>query len=320
MPKKQKTIIFLLIAAVGVPVGAWLSSPRGAIQSHHRSAAAGAGKRNLPPVFTRRPPTGNGNPGMLPGFKQDISTSKFALGTYKETRDEFGFLRTVGTEGVLGRRKSNGFVLAVPNGDAPSVRRPPLTKDGDEHNDRVLSYFLEAGLPKEQVKAVHASALMAAGGSATGVESGPDQLVAYTSSIGRALDGIPVPDSNAWARFNDLDEVVSEGSFWPSVPESVLAEAKALKSLMEDVSRADAYRAKLPTQNRDGRVVIRHSAPTFDAAPEYFAAYDVTERIAPGAVVTRHFDGNGQEFRLPHEGAESLPMAAKVATGGGRRP
>jgi hypothetical protein len=314
--RRRRTTTVLVSGLLAILIAAWYwprksasitaNATRARKWAELKSRSAPSSGQPAQPRFTAPSPM------MLAGFRQEASNSRFALGTYRETRDEYGLIRVVGSEGVFATRKSNGFVMAIPNGDAGSVKRPPLTNDGDKHNARVLKYFLEAGLPSEQVGGLNASATMAADGTSVGGDLGPDRLLSYTSDINRSVDGISLPDSNAWAQFNDRDEVVSEGSYWPAIPQSVVDEAKALQAFMADPALAEEYRAKLPTSNRDGRVVIRHSSPTEDEPPRYFVSFDVVERVAPGAVVTRHFDRDAQEFTLPGERTEVASESSAV--------
>lgn len=123
----------------------------------------------------------------------------------------------------------------------------------------------------------------------------------YYSHLGRAVDGIPVAESTAWARINDDGDVVSEEVRWPSIPASVVAEAKAVSHLVEDEG-ARAALHRLIGLPGTGRVVIHH--PTWSGGPSFtpFASYDVVD--APGGVVdararTRHFRRDGSEITVP---------------------
>ena len=83
----------------------------------------------------------------------------------------------------------------------------------------MVAYFKAAGLPPEQIGGVHVNTLMAGGGM-VGARSS-DRLVGYYSVVERVVDGMPVGDSYAWARFNIDDDVVEEEVFWPELPSEV---------------------------------------------------------------------------------------------------
>jgi hypothetical protein len=55
------------------------------------------------------------------------------------------------------------------------------------------------------------------------------RITAYYSVVERAVDGIPVPDSFAWARANSESRIVEEAVYWPALPRDVLAEAKTVQ-------------------------------------------------------------------------------------------
>jgi hypothetical protein len=258
-----------------------------------------------PARFLSPPPSTPEDGPVIKGFRLEPGRARFAMGRYIETKSENGYERVVGEHGVFATRQSNGASFGVPNADAPAARKPALSTNSDVHNDRTLQHFLNAGLPKDQVASAHVSTLMQSRGEAGDPQNDPGEFVAFTSNIDRAVDGVPVGDSSAWARFNADDEVVEEGAFWPDVPPSVVDTAKNMRAMLDDPDLRAEYLAKLPPAARDnGRVIIRHSAWTIDAAPTFFASYDFSESNGAGLSVMRHFDIAGNEFRLPQETAD----------------
>jgi hypothetical protein len=289
----------------------WATSPThpGRADPAHRAAAA---VPRLAPAPPRLPLASQPAEARRAGFRLDRRTSRFALGTPIETRIEYGLERVIGTEGVIATRLKNGWTMSIPNGDAPSLDRPALTRDSDVHNDRVLKYFLNAGLPAEQVQGVRASTTMS--GLRDDTSGATDTtFVAYTSRVDRQLDAVPVPDSHAWARFDDHDEVVTESAYWPEVPEAIVTEARALQQMLQDPERRRQYEANLPADRLSGGVAIRHSSSDVDDTPRFVAVYDVVQRPAPGVVVVRHFGADGTEVRLPQETRGAVATAAQGA-------
>ncbi len=245
---------------------------------------------------------------MRPGFELHPGTSRFPVGPNPRQVRENGYEKTVGDHGVFASNPRNGASFGVPNSDAPSTKRPPMTKDGALHNARVMDYFVNAGLPRDQVKSVRVSTLMEVRGTATDPVQGIPEFKAFNSGVQRSIDGIPIPDSLAWARFNADDQAVEEAAFWPSVPESVVDAARSLQGILEDPELRGDYLAKLPSEAAEkGRVVIRHSSFTVNETPTFYACYDVTEGSGSGTVVVRHFDANGREFKLPQEQTQTSP-------------
>jgi hypothetical protein len=237
------------------------------------------------------------------GFVMKLERSKFALGDLVEMRNEFGYEKVVGKNGVFATRKSNGATFGVPNANAPATEKKAMTRNGAEHDRRVRAYFEAAGIPKDQIDGTHVSTLMQGGGTTGEAIPQLGEFVAFTSTVSRVAGGVPVVESQAYARFNVDDEVVEEGTFWPEVPSGVLGEAQALQQAMADPTKKSAYVAQLPAsvQQLDGSVVVHHSPYTIDSQPSFFAAYDVIQGSGTGMVITRHFDSNGQEFQLPQE-------------------
>jgi hypothetical protein len=249
-------------------------------------------------------------------YHHTLAHSRFHIGATASDLSEGGFRKTVGSEGVFATDEANGWVLATPNGGSPA-ESGPLTSDGDEHNSRALQYLVDAGLPASEVGTVQANAMMAGGMFATGKRA-PDKLVGFTSVVHRAIAGIEVADSFAWARFNRSGEVVAESVYWPAIPPGVVQAAAALRSTIAAPADRSAFLHAIVANNPEvadaqgGGTVIHHSHATVHAPPVVVATYDVIVGAAGTKPRVRHFDATGREVWLVHD---NLPTS-----GSGPRP
>jgi hypothetical protein len=263
-------------------------------------------------------------PGGASGYQHGWERSRFGSESArgKPSRvEENGFSKVVTADGVFAVQLRNGLAIGVSGGGTDKGGKAsgtPATADRnvmdpDKHNDRVLDYFLAAGVPRAQVGAVHATTYLSSTGSASEAHPAPPQVDGYASILERVVEGHAVVDSVAWARMSDQGRVLSEWVYWPAIPARALAEARRLDEVLKDPERA-SYMARLPAGLPKGKVVIRHSSGTVDAPFEAFASYDVVDRkvLSEGvdgreqerqtvSVVVRHFDVEGNERRLPQE-------------------
>jgi hypothetical protein len=238
--------------------------------------------------------------GVVHGYRHDVSRATFPLLGNLVEKQENGFRKVLSSDGVFAVDLANGASYAIANAGAPFARLPPFTHDPAVHNARVLSYFVGAGLPKDQVGGVHVTTLMRAHGAAGETDAQPE-LVGYTSVVTRAIDGIGVPESHAWARLNVNGDVVSESVYWPDIPTRVVTEAKASLPLFKDEAALHALRARLRAGEGEVQLAIHHAAAGLSSVtPDASAVIDVTSRDR-GASTTRHFRSNGDELFLAHE-------------------
>src|SRR5262249_27630679 len=119
-----------------------------------------------------------------------------------------------------------------------------------------------------------------------------------TALLARAVDGIPVGESHAYAHFVAGDQTTDEGFYWPAIPADVVAAARALRDRLADPAALAAYKALLPSEAQsDGQVVIHHTDGSLGtAAFTAVATYDVLERDPLGGGGDHHFDADGQEI------------------------
>lgn len=250
----------------------------------------------------------------LASYRHTASVSRFAVGRTNEYRTEFGMQRVVGSMGVFAINEKTGMTLGIPNATAPTRARPPFSQDAARHNDEVRAYFLKAGLPPSQIARVSEQVAMQGGGRDTGEEFNPSlaQVDAYFSTVFRqAPNGVPLPDSYAWARINLDGDVVMESVYWPEIPAQVLANAETLRATLEDATKRAAFINKLPhdadSEPAAGQVAIRHTSGSWDGAFEVRASYDV--RVGTRII---HYDVNGSRFDLVEEkeGAWGSPQVS----------
>jgi len=257
------------------------------------------------------------SPGGATGYQHGLEGSRFALGDHVRRTAELRFNKYVGNEGTFGIDITNGSVLALPKANAKSLQLPPYGHTSQEHDTFVKDYFVSLGIPPDQIASVHTAMMLEAHGTTGDAKSPQPKIVAYYSGLDRAVDGIPVPDSFAWARVNSAGQVVAEAVYWPAISPNVLSDARKLKDVLSDPQRQQAYDAKLPAgfDNRD--VAIHHSSATVESDFRELAAIDVSYRVrAPkasskdeneqfdrlqGMSVMHHLGIDGRELRLPQE-------------------
>ena len=195
--------------------------------------------------------------------------------------------------------------MAISNAGSPGQLLFPYTQPAAVHTQLVRDYFVNAGLPADQIQSVHANTAFktSAPVDQLTLEPANRQFVSYSSVIARVVSGYFVANSVAWARFNNAGEVVAEHVFWPELPASVVDDARALSATLHDPAAKKAFVAKLPPNLPQGSVGIVHSSFAAAGIGKAFVAaavYDVVIRSS-GSASTRHFKKDGTEFRLPEE-------------------
>lgn len=250
----------------------------------------------------------------IPGYRHTAEKSRFFAGENVariERITENDLVKYRGAGGVLVTDEKTGLTMAAQSASqdkaAPAVkqRKPAPPLDPDMHNRRVLDYFMQAGLPRDQVERAHANTYLSASGPTSKAISVQPRVDGYATIVSRKAAQYRVVDSVAWARMDEKGRVVSEWVYWPAIPAGVVADAYRLNERVSGGER-DAFLAKIASPQKTGQVVIRHSSPFADGEFKAFASYDVVERTQSegqrGAAVTiRHFDVEGKELRLPQE-------------------
>jgi hypothetical protein len=234
------------------------------------------------------------------GYRHQAARSAFPLRGNVVELEESGFRKTIGQDGVFAIDLVNGAAYAVPNANAELARSAPLTRDPAEHNARVREYFRQAGLPDEQIADVHVTTLMRSHGRAGEPDPEPE-FVGFTTVVSRSIDGIPVPESHAWARLNASGQVVSEAVFWPELPKRVVDEAKALSLLVNDRAALDRLRSKVGISDGNVTVGIHHAPAALSRPTEEATAVADFARSTQGTGLTRHFLASGEEVFLSRD-------------------
>jgi hypothetical protein len=149
---------------------------------------------------------------------------------------------------------------------------------------------------------------MQGGGPEGSSESVQRPFLDYFSSIvsRKTPTGVPIPDSFAWARLNADNDVVMESVYWPEIPNSVIAEAEALQSVIATAALREAFVSSLPHDEQgaylQGTVVVHHSAGTWSRGFSCLVSYDVSLGNR-----TVHFNRQAIEVRMPQEGESAFP-------------
>jgi len=219
---------------------------------------------------------------VLTGASYDVAKSRFTFGSSPSPQDESGFVRWVGADGALAIW-SDGSELASLNGGAPEASLPDWSDDPAALADHSRAYFATMGVASCQVD------------DTPGVTSG---ALGTDVILERAIDGIPVAESQAYAHFVADNQTTSEGFYWPTIGADVVTAARALRDRLADPANLAIYKALLPAEAQgEGRVVIHHtyagsSSATFIAV----GTYDVLIGGSLGMPSEHHFDADGKEF------------------------
>lgn len=250
------------------------------------------------------------------GYQHGIDHSRFIVGANSSSVSEFGFIKVVGSEGTFAVDASNGAVIAIPNARSTEQQKAIwYTLGPDKHNQQVLDYFVSAGIPQDQIGGVQATTSLNASGGADDSSPAQPKIAGWQSVLERVIGGVPVIDSDVWARLNDQGQVISEWVYWPPISAKAIDEATKLRAKLSQEKDRAAFLSRLPPNLPPGNVVIHHSSATTGGPFEVFASYDVVERTAPpdskGATdvsstvpvvsIVRHFDVDGNERKLPQE-------------------
>ncbi len=260
-----------------------------------RTGRRAAAEAALPSPFRVLMPEGQSS-AQTAGFRQNLAKSKFRAGNINYKVEETPTLRR--TQGDFGEYVEyiNGFVSSTTKPEAPPFNAGPFSYDPVAHTSRVLQYFKQAGLPQDQIEGTSVTTLMGEGGTTNGEHGGNTvlhkQLVGFSTVVNRAIAGVHVAESFAWAMFNRDDDVVFEQVWWPDLPSDMLDQIAAFKAALTK----SEFRNALPShlQAVTGRLTIHHSMPTGDKW-QARVTYDIHEK-AP----ERHhyFDLSGAEVDL----------------------
>lgn len=236
---------------------------------------------------------GSGGPAVCSdtaGARWTLEKSRFAFGG----TPVLDGARWVGPHGVVALF-SPEHAMSSMNSGAPESGRPDFSADSDALQAHVKEYLMGFGIEACQIADIQ---LMGSGGGGGPVGGPTTTFVGHTTiSLNRAIDGIRVHDSMAYAQINDQDQAIQEAVNWPTLPAELVADAKALRDRLRDPAKLAEYRSKLTTDFRlsdDGEVTIHHP-PSFNGeAQRFYVAYDANTIGSMGATIS--FDADGKRI------------------------
>jgi hypothetical protein len=231
---------------------------------------------------------------MIPGYSHQLSRSRFAMGASVRAVVDGARSRMIGTEGTFTVNMTTGAAVAILNSDSTLLPRTTTARSGDQHNQLARDYFVQLGIPGDQLGPAVANSIHLGSGPTDSAALPVSSCIGYDSVIRRVVSGFEVADSKAVVQFNNSGEVVFEYVHWPALPTSVLADARSLASALVDPVQGTVLRGKLPASSGTVSVVIRHTGG-FDSTPvaasAMFVVFDGTR--------ARHFDINGTPVAPP---------------------
>jgi hypothetical protein len=234
----------------------------------------------------------------LAGASYDVSQSKFAFGSTPAAVDAGSLTRWTGSEGVVAIF-SDGSELASLDATSGASGLPGWSGDLAA---KVTSYYEGMGVPPCEIAGTSETSSAGGGGSTAGVGSadggGTYTVTAGQSSVGlnRAIDGVPVVESMAWATFDVNGETTSEAFYWPEIPADVVSAARAFQDQL--AGGLVAFKAKLPADAQgDGRVVIHHHVAGTPGAFQAVAVYDTVQITSDFSGEELYFDASGQPVK-----------------------
>jgi hypothetical protein len=244
-------------------------------------------------------PTAISETAVAAGYIHDLSRSQFKIGLNATIEIDTPTLRRWrGSFGSWAIDPTNSWSMGILDAVSP---HGPYILDEAVHGERVKAYFIKAGLPADQIQDVRTTYEVRGGGPTREVISTPLKLHSINSILTRSVSGIRVVESVAWAKMTTSGDVDMESVFWPPIDKETINRAMSFKRRVSDTAGHAAYLAALPGPvYRDVGVVIHHTDPSVHAAPTSYVAYDATTS-PEGYAAVRHFDENGNEFRLPQE-------------------
>ncbi len=146
----------------------------------------------------------------------------------------------------------------------PVLEIVPFPGSIEEHEAAVMSLFMDAGLPSDQIERASTTITVRSEAQQTGVESTgirPMQLESHTTRISRVVGGVEVPNSYAIARLDHEGRVAFQIAFWPEIHGSVVEDAERLKSNLSASTEeiVAVARGVLPSAvDKDLKVIITH--------------------------------------------------------------
>lgn len=205
--------------------------------------------------------------------------------------------RISGSEGVF-HWDERGFSTYVPSSGSSAGKRPPLAPT-QAHESAVLDYFMQSGLPSQQVGEMSTHTIMEATGYGSTERS--RKLTGYVTVVGRRIGGIRVADSHAWAQFNVDGVAVAEHVWWPAIPSIAFDDASdcALALQSAEYRRGLSVSRLHDLEGAKAEVVIHHSSPIQAGAVTFEASIDLA---SPKLSYVVRVDKTGAEIVPPPSG------------------
>jgi len=239
--------------------------------------------------------------------------SQFNVGAGGHLEVQGPYQRLRGDRGAFMVDTVTGATLATLNAPpSPDLLPQPLTQDPDEHSGIVREYLIRAGVPAGEVSGTHVTTTMKGGGSTQSpAMSSPSKLLWYTTHLERSIQGIPVEGSFAFAAFDSNGEVITEGVYWPAIPDGVVDEAVQLKQRLDSPTEKAAFlrsveAARADAKDAAGEVKIVHTSAGHHGQFEAKAVYSTVVKSRTG--------GKASLVRFD-SGARAVAMADEKATG-----
>jgi hypothetical protein len=268
---------------------------------------AGCSPRVVTGDWSLRRFTGTG--GTIPGYVHQGGSSLCATGSRVDAGVINGHQMLIGDGGVFATNPTSGAVscILLATTIVDSITTFRYQGDAGNHSAAVLRYFVDAGLPLNQVGTIDTNTLISVGGTVADISAVPPvsstSFVAYVSKIHRQISGVPIADSFAWARFQSDGRTSGEGVYWPAIPSAAVSDAQALQAVLADAGAFAAYVASLPSgvYTDAGAVVVHHTRwlPPQDAGFVAFASFDVPPNPVGQMLPFQHFDINGHPLHVP---------------------
>jgi hypothetical protein len=193
----------------------------------------------------------------LAGASYDITKSRFAFGSKPAAVDAGPLVRWTGSDGVVAIW-TDGSEMASMDANAPEADLPDWSADGKALAAHVTAYFVSMGVATCEISGTDGTYSAGGGGSTDGTMTVtfPSQS---TVGLVRSIDGVPVVESIAFARFDSSEQTTSESFYWPTIPADVVTASRAFHDKLAAPGALAAYKAKLPADAQgDGQVVIHH--------------------------------------------------------------
>jgi hypothetical protein len=249
-------------------------------------------------------------------YEHSLERSRFDVGAGMRREVDGPYERVVGDKGVFLIDRVTGATLAVPNtplavpkGAPISAANPqPLTERPTEHDAMARAYLLAAGVPEAEVSGSHVTTTMAGSGpTRDGVQPSRSTLLWYTTHLERSLGGVPVEGSFAFVALDRSGRVITEGVYWPAIPERIARRALALQQRLASANDHTAFLAIARRLRPDigdarGTIGIVHTSAGYHGDFQANALYSVMVRNPNGgkAQIIR-FDDTGTPVRMVDE-------------------